>query len=242
MSTSQVLIIVGLAIVVVLLIVLIVAIRRRKARAFAALTPEERELHFARREHDSRVTELKNEFKAQEKASKKRTKQAEDRLKDALKIGDDRLDSRKSREGTVTLTGLALTTPSGTQEITPETSAMVETRGAAPAGEGEPDTRHVALTITGAGQDQTMAFDTDAEGDVRGLAAKITSAATNVTVLRTQRSHAIKAAEDEVATANANATVEANNAQARYDAAVQESLATVRAAEDAVRMRGINPT
>lgn len=241
MTTHQVLIIVGLAIVVVLLIVLIVAMRRRKGREFGALTPQERELHFAKRKHDQTMSELKSELKAQGKASKKRTKQAQDRLKDALRLGADRLDSLKGRDGTVSLTGLVITTPTGDHDITPQVAARADAGGAPPAAQGEPDTRHTTLIIEGGGLSETHVFDADDEAAVRGLAAKITSAAAHVEVLAQQRDDAVRAAENEVAEANANATIEANNAQARYDAAAQASLAKVRAAEDAVRNRGINP-
>jgi hypothetical protein len=241
MSTNEVLIIVGLAIVAVLIIVLWVAIRRRKSRAFAALTPEERELTYAKRGHAKTVSALKGELKAQEKSSKKRSKAAENQLKDATKIGSDVLDSRKGRDGTVSLTGLVLSTPSGDHDITGQTTASVEAIGTAPAAEGEPDTRRIALHLAGAGFDETHEFDAEAETEVRALAAKIASAAAHVDTLRKQRDDAVKAAEDEVAEATTNATVEANNAQARYDTASQESLAKMRAAEDAVRLRGINP-
>lgn len=242
MTTSQVLIIVGLAIVVVLLIVLLVTIRRRKARAFAALTPQERALHYAKHEHEKNVSELKSELKAQEKASKQRTKQAEDRLKDAMKMGTERLAALKGPDGAVVLTGLSLTTPTREHSINAQISASVAAAGTAPAADGEPDTRRTILTVTGLTPDETVTFERDQETDARALAAKITSAAAHVAELTKQRDDAVKAAENEVAEANANATIEANNSQARYDAAVQESLAKVRAAEDAVRARGINPT
>lgn len=241
MTTNQVLIIVGLAIVVVLLIVLLVAIRRRKARAFAALTPEERELKYAKDAYADRISELKSELKATEKESRKRTQRAEDRLKEATKIGSDKIDSLKGHEGTVSLTGLALTTPSGEHALTAQTTAVAEMTGAAPAEEGGEDTRHATLTLGGEGISDVVTFDRDKENEVRALAAKITSAAAHVDTLKQQRHDAVAAAETEVAEANSNATIEANNAHARYDAAEKESMAKVRAAEDSVRLRGINP-
>jgi FtsZ-interacting cell division protein ZipA len=241
MTTDQVLILIGLTIVVVLLIVLLVAVRRRKARAFAALTPEERELHRAKGDHEKRVSELNGELKAQHKDSKKRTKHAEDRLHDAMKVGTERLDSLKGPDGTVTLTGLSLTTPTGEREITPQVSASVAMTGTPPAADGEQDTRRVKLSLTGPGLEEHVTFERSQEAEVRSLAAKTSSAASHIEVLNSQREDAIEAAEVAVAEANENATIEANNAQSRYDAAVAESLEKVRAAEDAVRLRGINP-
>jgi len=241
MTTNQVLVIVGLAIVAVLLVVLLVTVRRRKARAFAALTPQERELTYARSDYTKRVSELKDELKATEKESRKRTKRAEDKLNEATKIGSDKIASLKGKEGTVMLTALVLTTPSSTHNITPQTTASVAATGSAPASDGESDTRRAVLSIQGDGINEAVTFAIDEEADARGLAAKISSAAAHVGVLNSQRDDAIEAAEAEVAEANANATIEANNAQARYDAAEKESMATVRAAEDAVRSRGINP-
>lgn len=241
MTTNQVLITVGLAIVVVLLIVLLVTVRRRKARAFAALTPEERELKYAKDHHASRMSELKGDLKATDKESRKRTKHAESRLAEATKMGSDKIMAIKAEQGTVTLTGLTIITPSGTHDITPETTASVSAIGAAPATEADSDTRRTQLTVRGAGFNDELTLGTGDEAAARAMAAKISSAASHVETLSSQRDEAITAAEAEVAEANANATIEANNAKARHDAAEQESLERVRAAEDAVRLRGINP-
>ncbi|WP_062207840.1 hypothetical protein [Demequina oxidasica] len=247
MDSNTVLIIVGLAIVAVLAVVLIVAIRRRKARTFAALTPEERELVYAKDQYSTRVGELNSELKATEKESRKRTKRAEDRLREATAIGGDRIDSLKGANGTVSFTGLMITTPSGEYALTPQTTASADITGSPAVADGAEgtddavDTRTVALTLGGNGISDVVTFALGKEAEVRALAAKITSAAAQVETLQQQRNAAVAAAEQEVAEANSNATIEANNAQARYDAAEQESMAKVRAAEDAVRLRGINP-
>lgn len=241
MDSNQVLILIGLAIVAVLLVVLVVAIRRRKARAFAALSPEERELKYAKDAYAARIGELKGELKATEKASRNRTQRADSQLKEATHIGTDTIQALKGNEGTVSLTGLSLITPTGERALTSQTTAIAEVSGTAASEEDPDDTRVTTLTLAADGMSEVLTFGFGKETEVRGLAAKITSAAAHVDTLRKQRDDAVAAAEHEVAEANANATVEATNAQARYDAAEKESMAKVRAAEDAVRLRGINP-
>ncbi|WP_430866994.1 hypothetical protein [Demequina aurantiaca] len=242
MDSNQVLILIGLAVVVVLLIVLVVAIRRRKARAFAALSAEERELKYAKDAYTARVGELKGELKATEKESRNRSQRADDQLKEATSIGSDTVQSLKGNEGTVSLTGLSLTTPTGERALTTQTTAVAELTGTAASAEDPDETRLTTLTLGGDGLSEVITFGYDKETEVRSLAAKITSVATQVDTLRKQRDDAVAAAEQEVADATSNATIEATNAQARYDAAEKESMAKVRAAEDAVRLRGINPS
>ncbi|WP_062072702.1 hypothetical protein [Demequina sediminicola] len=233
MDTTQILIIV--AVVAVLLLIIVIAMRIRASRKVKAMSPEQRDLHYAERAHKKRVAELKSDYKAVEKDTERAVKDARARLKDALAIGTDKVDSVKGPDGTVSLTSTTLTVPSGTRDLTASVTAQATAEGSAPSAEGEDDTRASVLTIHDGSDTETVTFKPDQEDAVRAIAAKITSAASHADEVRAQRSEATKDAEDAIAAANEQATVRLNDAQKVYDAGIAESEEKVRAAEVTLR-------
>ncbi|WP_062076413.1 hypothetical protein [Demequina globuliformis] len=233
MDTTQVLIIVAAVALVLLLIV--IALRVSRSRKVKAMSPEQRDLHYAQRAHKKRVAELKGDYKAVEKDTERAVKEARTRLKDALAIGSDKVDAVKGVDGTVTLTSTTLTLPHGEHELTSDVTATATTEGSAPASEGDEDTRQTILTVTHGGEATVVHFKADQEDAVRAMAAKINSAASHVDEVRRQRDEATAEAEEAISTANEQATVRLNEAQRVYDSGIAESEAKVRAAEDKVR-------
>ena len=233
MDITQVLIIVAAVAVAALLAV--IALRLSARRRVKRMSHEERDLHYAQRAHKRRTSELKHDYKDVEKEAGRAVKDAESRLEDALAMGTDRIDAVKGPQGTVSLTSRELTTPSGSRPIASGLTAEATVEGSAPTADGE-DTRSVVLTLHGAdGETETVAFPLDKEADVRAIAARITSAAEHVDEVSRQRSAAVEEAEKGVADANAQATVQLNEAQVRYDKGLAESEAKVRDAEATAR-------
>lgn len=233
MNTTQILIIV--AAVAVALLLIIIALRLSRRRKVNAMSPEQRDLHYAQQAHKKRVAELKSDFKSVEKDTGRAVKDAKSRLDGALAIGSERIDSVKGPAGTVSLTSLELTTPGGTRAVTPQLRATAEATGAAPVAEGDDDTRRMSLTIEDGEHRETIDFKADQEAAVRGLAARITSAGEHVEEVTRQRDEATREAEQAVATANEQATVRLNDAQVRYDKGIAASEAKVRDAETRLR-------
>ncbi len=233
MDTTQILIII--AAVAVALLLIVIALRLSRRRKVNAMSPEQRDLHFAQQAHKTRVAELKSDFKAVEKDTGRAVKDAKARLDSSIAIGTDKIDSVKGPAGTVSLTSLEITTPGGTRPVTPSLSAHAEATGSAPAAEGDEDTRRTTLIVEDGEHRETIDFKAEQEADVRGLAARITSAGENVEEVTRQRDEAIHESEQAVATANEQATVRLNEAQVRYDKGIAESDATVRDAETRLR-------
>ncbi|WP_061960345.1 hypothetical protein [Demequina flava] len=233
METQEILIIVAAVAVVALIIVILMRVRH--SRKVKAMSPEQRDLHYAQRAHKKRVSELKSDYKAVEKDTERAVKEARDRLKNALAIGSEKIDSVKGPEGTVSLTQLTVTLPVGERELQPGTSASASTEGTAPAAEGDEDTRKAVLTVTIGEETATVPFKPEQEDAVRAIAAKITSAASHVDEVKRQRDEATQAAEADIAQANEQATVRLNEAQKTYDSGIAESDEKVRKAEEKVR-------
>ncbi|WP_084040252.1 hypothetical protein [Demequina sp. NBRC 110053] len=238
MDTTQVLIIV--AAVAVALLLIIIALRLAARRRVKAMTPEQRDLHYAERARKKRVSELKADLKAVEKDGQRAVKDARSRLESALAIGTDQIDAVKGPSGTVALTSRTLETPSGTRDVTPDLSAEATAAGSPATAEGAADTRRVDLVISDAdGTAETVAFRPDQESDVRGFAARVGAAAHSVDEVLRQRDDAVREAEEAVTAATEQATVRMNEAQARYDKGIAEADEKVRAAEATVRERRI---
>lgn len=217
-----------LAVVIIGLVVTLIVVKgqRHKAR-LAAMTPAERELHDAEREHAEAVKNAEKAVSVAERSYARGVKQAERKLNAAKKIGhSESLADFKGKDGRVLLTPLTITVSGKKYDVTEDARAEVDTAGNlstksrstltrigagavlfGPVGavvgatakkSKDVDKRELYLLVEGDGFAGVISCDPDDGAKARDMAQKINLAARNAAKVRQERDVAIESAEREL--------------------------------------------